>query len=172
MCQVRCGSDQSDHSIEYQINWFVDCTETLIHSHRHSFTSYCLEGAYVEKLWEIADEKDNGMIHEFRRNADGTLHLHNTIPGTLRHIGSRQHFPGNELHVDTSQCHSISPVVGSRDRVLTFLIKRNHIPASEMRVLSLSSDIETRNDDIRSATSDERRTMYEKLTQVLTMNLC
>ena len=120
MCQVRCGSDQSDHSIEYQINWFVDCTETLIHSHRHSFTSYCLEGAYVEKLWKIADAKDNGMIHEFRRNTDGTLHLHKTIPGTLRHIGSRQHFPGNELHVDTTQ-------VEESDRILyiSYEILRN-----------------------------------------------
>ena len=126
----------------------------------------------MEKLWETVDEKNHGKIHEFRRHADGTLHLRETITGILRHIGSRRHFPGNELHADTSQFHSISPMVGFRDRVLTFLIKRNDTPASEMRVLSLSPDIEARNDDIRPATSDERRTVYEKLTQVLARNLC
>ncbi len=37
MYQVRCGNDEFDQSIEYQINWFLDCTETFIHNHRHTF---------------------------------------------------------------------------------------------------------------------------------------
>jgi hypothetical protein len=171
MYQVRCGHDELDPSVEYQINWFVDCTETFIHNHRHSFDSYCLEGEYIEKLWEIIDDGNGEMTYQFRRNLDSTFDLYKTVPGTLRHVKSRHHFPGNQLHVDTCLFHSITPIVGSSGRVLTFLVKRNYSPVPDMFVLSTSSGIAALDNDMRLATDDERQAMYEKLQQVLTMRL-
>ncbi len=171
MYQVRCGHDEFDQSIEYQINWFLDCTETFIHNHRHSFHTYCLEGEYIEKIWEIADNDDAGIIYQFRRNSDNVFDLHKAATGTLRHVKSRHHFPGNQMHVDTCQFHSISTIVGSSSRVLTFLVKQNYCPVPDMFVLSTSPDIETLKDEIRSATDDERQVIYEKLQQVLAMNI-
>jgi hypothetical protein len=168
MYQVRCGNDELDQSIEYQINWFLDCTETFLHNHRHSFITYCLEGEYVEKLWEIVDNGDGGIIYQFRRNADNTFDLPKTVSGTLRHINSRHHFPGNQMYVDTSQFHSISSIAGSNSRVLTFLVKRNYFPAPDIFVLSMTPDIQSIKDVIRPATADERQAMYEKLQRVLT----
>lgn len=176
MYQVRCGYDERDRSIEYQFNWFVDCTETFIHNHRHSFDSYCLEGEYIEKLWEIVDDDKNDITYQFRRNSDTTFDLYKTITGgTLRHVKSRYHFPGNRLHVDTCQFHSISPIVNSTSRVLTFLVKQNYSPERDMFVLSLSPQMKaTNNNEIRVSTNDERQAMYEKLQQVISsgINMC
>ncbi|CAF1458492.1 unnamed protein product [Adineta steineri] len=172
MYQVRCGHDESDQSIEYQINWFFDCAETIVHNHRHSFDSYCLEGEYIEKLWEIVDDEDGTMTYQFQRKSNATFDLCKTIPGTLCHIKTRHHFPGNILHVDTSQFHSISSLVGSSSRVLTFLIKKNYFPASDIFALSMTPDIEVQDNEIRQATDDERQVMYEKLQQLQKTSLC
>jgi hypothetical protein len=171
MYQVRCGNDAFDQCIEYQINWFLDCTETFIHNHRHSFDTYCLEGEYTEKLWEIVDDSNGGIIYQFRRNSDTTFDLNKTVPGNLRHIKTRRHFPGNQMHVDVCQFHSISSTESSNSRVLTFLAKRNYFPAQDLFVLSTTPDIEAIKDVIRPATDDERQGMYEKLQQVLAMSL-
>ncbi|CAF1136573.1 unnamed protein product [Adineta steineri] len=173
MYQVRCGHDEFDQSIEYQINWFFDCAETIIHNHRHSFDSYCLEGEYIEKLWEIVDDDGGGtMTYQFQRKSNATFDLCKTIPGTLCHIKTRHHFPGNILHVDTSQFHSISSLVGSSSRVLTFLIKKNYFPASDIFALSMTPEIEVQDNEIRQATDDERQVMYEKLQQLQKTSLC
>jgi hypothetical protein len=83
MYQVRCGHDEFDQTIEYQINWFLDCTETFIHNHRHSFITYCLEGQYIEKLWEMVDEGDHQFGYQFRRHIDGTFDLPKIVPAVL-----------------------------------------------------------------------------------------
>ncbi len=171
MCQVRCGADEFDPNVEYQINWFVDCTETFIHNHRHSFDTYCLEGEYEEKIWEIIDHEDGDITYQFPRNANNTFDLPKTVPGTLCHIKSRYHFPSNQLHVDTCQFHSISPIINFSGRVLTFLIKKNYFPTPDMFVLSMSPDVEAIENEMRSATDDERQAMYKKLQEVLTREL-
>lgn len=171
MYQVRCGEDEFDKSIEYQINWFFDCTETFLHNHRHSFGTYCLEGEYIETLWKIVDEGDGEITYQFRRNSEGTFDLYKTVPGTLLHIKSRHHFPGNLMHVDTYQFHSISAIPGSSSRVLTFLVKQNYTPAPDIFVLSTLPHIEALKDEIRLATNNEHQVIYEKLQQVLEKSL-
>ncbi|UJR32447.1 hypothetical protein I4U23_019909 [Adineta vaga] len=172
MYQVRCGYDEIDPSIEYQINWFIDCTETFIHNHRHSFDTYCLEGEYIEKLWEIIDNgTTDGLVYQYQRNADTTFNLNKILPGSLCHVQTRYHFPGNKLHVDTCQFHSISSVVGSRDRVLTFLVKKNYFPTPEIFALSMSRGIDVQDNEIRPATDSERLAMYEKLHQISRMKI-
>ncbi|CAF0830339.1 unnamed protein product [Adineta ricciae] len=168
MYQIRCGYDQSDPSIEYQINWFIDCTETFIHNHRHSFDTYCLEGEYIEKLWEIVEnENTDERVYQYRRDVGTKFNLYQTISGSLRHMQTRRHFPGNKLHVDTCQFHSISSVVGSGDRVLTFLVKKNYLPASDIFALSMSPGIDVQDNEIRPATSTERQAVYVKLQQIV-----
>ncbi len=171
MYQVRCGHDEFDQTIEYQINWFLDCTETFIHNHRHSFITYCLEGQYIEKLWEMVDEGDHQFGYQFRRHIDGTFDLPKIVPGTLRHTKTRRHFPGNQMFVNTSQFHSISPIAQSDSRVLTFLVKRNYFPVRDIFVLSMKSELQSIKDLIRPATDDERHAIYEKLHHVFTSNL-
>ena len=75
------------------------------------------------------------------------------------------------MHVDTCQFYSISPIVGSGSRVLTFLVKRNYFPVPDMFVLSPLPAVEAIKDEVRPATADERQTIYEKLQQVLARGL-
>ena len=123
------------------------------------FIAYCLEGEYTEKIWEIVDDNDGGITYQYRRNPDTSLALDKTIPGTLRHVKTRHHFPGNQLHVDTCQFHSISPIVGSNGQVLTFLVKQNYSPVPDMFVLSMASGVEAMDNEIRSAT-DQRTSSH------------
>ncbi len=59
MYQVLCTKNSTDNNIEYRFHWFLDCTETYIHNHRYTFNTFCLEGEYEEKLWEIIhDDSD------------------------------------------------------------------------------------------------------------------
>ena len=167
MYQLRCGYDQNDETIEYQINWFVDCAETHIHNHRSSFDTYCLEGEYEEKSWKIIDDNDGAMTYQFTRSADNTLTSAKAIPGTLRQVASRYHFPGNRMHVDTQQFHSITPVIGAKERVLTFVIKKAYSVPVDTFILSPEPHVDTLEDDMRPATESERRGMYDKLLEVL-----
>jgi hypothetical protein len=130
-----------------------------------------LGGEYIENLWEIVDNDDAGIIYQFRRSSENVFDLHKAATGTLHHIKSEHHFPGNQMHVDTSQFHSISTIVGSSSRVFTFLVKQNYCPVQDMFVLSMSPDIEALKDEIRPTTDNERQIMYEKLQQVLAMNM-
>lgn len=171
MYQVRCGYDEHDPSIEYQFNWFVDCTETFIHNHRHSFDTYCLEGEYVEKLWEIVDDGNGDITYQFRRNPDTTFDLYRTVTGTLHHTKTRYHFPGNQLHVDPCQFHSISSIVNSKSRILTFLVKQNYFPEPDMFVLSRLPQMTAVNHEIRASTNDERQAFFEKLQQVMSRRI-
>lgn len=167
MYQIRCGEDEHDSSIEYQINWFLDCTETLIHNHRHTFDTYCLEGEYLEKLWEIVDDGQGDVTYRFCRQLGNTFDTSTTIPGTLQHVRSRHHFPGNQMHVDTTQFHSITPLKQSNTRIFTFLRKQNHFPGRKLSFLSSSSIIDGPTNEIRSATDEERLKMYNKLQDIL-----
>jgi hypothetical protein len=167
MYQIRCGNDENDPNIEYQINWFIDCTETFIHNHRHSFVTLCLEGEYIEKLWEIIDDNTGATTYQFYRESGNVFDLPTKIPGALHHVTSRRHFPGNQLHVNTEQYHSILPVVGSNRQVFTFLAKKKHSPPPAMYILSSSPTIDAPSDEIRSATEDERQNMYNQLQHIL-----
>lgn len=167
MYQVRCDSDENDPTISYQFNWFLDCAETHIHNHQNSFYTYCLEGQYEEKIWHIVDNHDGNVTYKFSRNPDNTLTAGRPIPGTLHHVASRYHFPGNQMHVDTEHVHSITPVAGSSERVLTFLIKKKYSVPIDTFVLSSESDFHLQMNEMRSATDDERDAMFEKLVEVL-----
>ena len=170
MYQVRCGSDENDPTIEYQINWFIDCAETHIHNHQNSFYTYCLEGQYEEKIWRIVDGHDDSITYKFSRNPDNTLTPGRPICGSLRHVASRYHFPGNQMHVDTEHVHSISAIAGSNERVLTFLIKKKHSVPVNTFVLSSDPEFHLQNSEMRSATEDERDMMFDKLVEVLTIS--
>jgi hypothetical protein len=167
MYQIRCGTDANDPNIKYQINWFIDCSETFVHNHRNSFDSLCLEGEYTEKLWEIKDDNTDDVTYQFYRESGNILDVPQKIPGTLCHVMTRDHFPGNILHVDIEQYHSISPKVSSDSQVFTFLAKRKHSPRPDMYILSSSANINAPSDAIRQATEDERQKMYNKLQHIL-----
>ena len=166
MIQVRLGQNKHDSSIEHQINYFIDCAETYIHNHRHAFFTYCLQGGYEEKIWEIVVDNNGGIVYKFSRLPGNVFDSCTVVSGALQHVKSRQHFPGNEMHVPTHQFHSISPIPNSSIRVLTFLTKV-HAASSEMFVLSTSADIEAPKDAIRPATEEERQSILEILQQVV-----
>lgn len=167
MCQIRCGKDENDPNIEYQINWFSNCSETYIHNHRHTFDSLCIEGEYMESLWEIADANTDAITYKFYRQSGNICGAPTQIPGVLHHVRSRLHFPGNVLHVDIDQYHSILPKFGSDAQVFTFLAKRKHSPTPDMYILSSSPTIDAPSDEIRQATEEEREKMYNKLQNIL-----
>ncbi|CAF0981016.1 unnamed protein product [Adineta ricciae] len=168
MYQVRCGNDENDPGIEYQINWFMNCAETFIHNHRHSFDSLCLEGEYTESIWEVVH--DDSIIYEFLRRSDNTFDEPKKISGRLCHVRSRHHFPNNILHVDTGLFHSITAKEGddtNDKRVLTFLAKRKYSFVQKMCVLSSSPTIDSLDDDMRMATEVERKEVYDKLIETI-----
>ena len=166
MCQIRCGDDENDSSIEYQFNWFIDCQETFVHNHRHSFCTLCLEGGYTEKIWEIVDDNTGDITYQFYRGSGNVLGVPEVKHGRLCHVKSRSHFPGNQMHVDITQFHSIATTEGITDRVFTFLAKQKYIPIPDMYILSSSSTINAPKDEIRLATEVERQNMYDKLQQI------
>jgi hypothetical protein len=165
MYQVRCGIDENDPNIEYQMNWFIDCTETFVHNHRHSFHTLCLEGGYKEKLWEISDDGTGAVTYQFYRKSGNIFDAPKMIPGVLRPAKFRSHFPGNILHVGIEQYHSITPS-SSDNRVFTFLAKRKHSPTPDMYVLSSSPTIDAPSDEIRDATEEERQSMYQQVLHI------
>jgi hypothetical protein len=167
MYQLRCGSDEHDETIDYQINWFIDCAETYTHNHRNSFDTYCLEGEYEEKVWQIIDDNDGTITYQFTRSSDNKFSPAKAISGTLRHVTSRYHFPGNQMHVDTEHLHSISPIIGSQGRVLTFLVKKKYSVPVDTFVFSSESEFHPLNDEMRPSTKNERDAFYQKLIQVL-----
>jgi hypothetical protein len=167
MYQIRCGTDANDPNIEYQINWFIDCSETFVHNHRNSFDSLCLEGEYTEKVWEIKDDNTGAITYQFYRQSGNLLDNPQEIPGTLCHVMTRNHFPGNILHVNIEQYHSILPKVSSHSQVFTFLAKRKHSPSPNMYILNSSPNINAPSDAIRPTTEDERQKMYNKLQHIL-----
>jgi len=166
MYQVRCGEDENDPTIEYQINWFIDCTETYIHNHRHSFDTLCLEGGYKEQLWEIIDDNTGAVTYQFYRKSGNIFDTPKVIPGVLRPVRSRSHFPGNQMHLDTEQYHSIAPS-SADNRIFTFLAKQKHLLMPKMFVLSSTPTIDAPSDEIRPATEEERQSMYNQLQHIL-----
>jgi hypothetical protein len=166
MHQVKCGVDENDPTIEYQMNWFMDCTKTLVHNHRLSFDTLCLEGGYLEKLWKISDDNTGDVTYQFCRKSGNIFDTPVLIPGVLRSVKSRSHFPGNQMHVDTELYHSITPS-GSDNRVFTFLAKQKHSLMPNMFVLSSTPNIDAPSDEIRPATEEERQAMYNQLQHIL-----
>ena len=166
MYQVRCGIDDNDPTIKYQLNYFIDSTETFIHNHRHSFDTLCLEGEYLETTWEVTDNDSGKAIYQFYRKTGNILDGPKEISGVLRPVRTRHHFPGNEMHLSINEYHSIAPV-SSNTAVFTFLRKKEHTSTPNMYVLSPSPAIDAPRDEIRPATIDERQIMYKKLLHIL-----
>jgi hypothetical protein len=167
MYQIRCGDDDDDQTLEYQINWFIDCAETYVHNHRHSFDTFCLDGEYTEKLWDIVDDHTDAITYQFYRTSGNVFDAPVKVAGRLCHVMTRQHFPGNLMHVNITQYHSIAANKDADTRVLTFLAKRKHSPTPDMYVLSSSPAIDAPKEEIRPATEDERQNIYAKLQQIL-----
>ncbi|CAF3208849.1 unnamed protein product [Rotaria socialis] len=164
MYQVLCGSDEG---IQYRFHWFWDCEETYIHNHRYAFDTYCIEGEYVERIWEIVPDDTDAVTYYFSRESGNHLTSLMNVCGTLRIVECHSHFPGNVLHVRTDQFHSISPMNGLNNRVMTFVAR---ILDSSMKanthILSSTATIEAPIETILVATPEERLAMYCKLQQI------
>lgn len=167
MYQIRCGIDENDPTIEYRMNYFLNSSETFVHNHRHSFETLCLEGEYLETTWEITEDDSENVVYQFYRRSGNILDAPKQIPGILRSVRTRRHFPGNQMHVDTNEYHSISPV-NSNTEVFTFLRRKKHTPSPDMYVLSSSPIIDAPTDKTQLATNEERQIMYDKLVDILT----
>lgn len=167
MYQIRLGVDEFDSTIEYQINWFMDCSDTLIHNHRHEFYSLCLEGQYTEQLWKITPTTADQLIYRFRRVTPEQPIEKDTIEGVLEPDQVRHHFPGNVLHVVPSLYHSISGEANSSTKVLTFLRKTREAELPCTTFLSSTATIEEQKYQMRPAHDDERTMILEKLSEIL-----
>jgi hypothetical protein len=167
MYQVLCQTNDIDNGMEYRFHWFLDCTETFVHNHGNAFDTFCLEGQYLEKLWAIIDDDDDAITYKFSRTSGNKFGSIVHIPGSLRHVASRHHFPGNVLHVDTNQFHSITPGTGSDKYILTFVARHKCLSsAPNTYILSPSKIIAAPIDEIISATLEERLAVYHKLQQI------
>lgn len=167
MYQIRFGRDPNDSSVEYQLNWFIDCTETLIHNHRNSFETLCIEGEYVETSWDVIPDGTDNCTYKLHRQSDGSLNIAQVLPGVLQSIKTRRHFPGNQMHVDTELFHLISPMGGLNGQAVTFLRKRSYSPPPPTYVLSSTTMCIGPVEEIRSATKCEREKIYHKLQEIL-----
>ena len=163
MYQVRAGSDDNH---EYRFHCFIDCNETYVHNHRFSFDTLCLEGGYIERLWEIVSGHPQSVTYCFSRTSGNHLNVVFPVSGALRSVGRREHFPGNVLHVDTHQFHSISPRQDADNEVVTFIARRLDSMTSNTFILSSNETIEAPVEEIRSATFKENETMHHKLQQI------
>ncbi|CAF1056682.1 unnamed protein product [Adineta ricciae] len=164
MYQVVCPTNNTGEDIEYRFHWFLDCSETYIHNHRYAFDTYCLQGEYEERLWEISDGHSGTLSYKFPRTSGNKFGTHIPVPGVLRSVKQNHHFPGNTLHVEPNQYHSIVPIGGANSNVLTFDARRLCSTATEPTfVLSASDSIQAPTDEIRPATAQERQLVHEKL---------
>ncbi|CAF1112356.1 unnamed protein product [Adineta ricciae] len=144
MYQVVCPTNNTDEGIEYRFHWFLDCSETYIHNHRYAFDTYCLQGEYEERLWEISDDRSGTFTYTFPRTSGNKF--------------------GNTLHLEPNQYHSIVPIGGANSKILTFVARRLCSTAAETTfVLSSSDSIQAPTDEIRPATAEERQLIHEKL---------
>ncbi|CAF1287695.1 unnamed protein product [Adineta ricciae] len=95
-----------------------------------------------------------------------------SIPGVLRTVKQNHHFPGNTLHLEPNQYHSIVPIGGANSKILTFVARRLCSTAAETTfVLSSSDSIQAPTDEIRPATAEERQLIHEKLIMYAWMKL-
>ncbi|CAF0735278.1 unnamed protein product [Adineta steineri] len=159
MYQVLCGKNDTDtgENSEYRFHWFMDCSETYIHNHQFSFQTYCLDGEYEEKVWELKDDHNGGSTYKFPRISGNKFGQPVRIPGVLSCVKTNHHFSGNTLHVDRTQYHSISPKPQTNTEALTFVARRRCSTAKEMGYVLNSSDIiEAPTEEIRVATFEER----------------
>ena len=164
MYQVRAGNNEN---LEYRFHWFIDCNETYVHNHRFPFDTLCLDGGYIERLWEIVPDHLDAITYCFPRASGNHLNASFPVSGALRSVQRREHFPGNILHVDTDQFHSVSPLQGVDHEVVTFVARRLD-PWSAVNTFILSSNetIEAAVEEIRSATAQENQAMHCKLQQI------
>ncbi|CAF0804691.1 unnamed protein product [Adineta steineri] len=152
--------------MEYRFHWFIDCSETYIHNHRYSFQTYCLDGEYEEKVWELQDDHNGGSTYKFPRISCNKFGQPFQIPGVLSCVKTNHHFPGNILHVDPTQYHSISAKSQTNTEALTFVARRRCSTAEKTTyVLNSSNIVEAVIDEIQPATSEERECFYRKLKE-------
>lgn len=171
MVQVRCGDDQDDPINEYRIHWFNDITETYIHNHQYSFDTYCLEGEYIERLWTVNQTYEDVTTYKFPRITGNTFGSVIPIRGSLQYLNTRRHYPGNQMHLDYHQYHSIIPAPECTDGVVTFVVRKKlDVNLSGTFVLSSSPTINAPTDEIVPASSDERQGMRDKLEHLWLAN--
>jgi hypothetical protein len=163
MYQVRVGSDENH---EYRFHCFIDCNETYVHNHRFSFDSLCLAGGYIERLWEIVPDHPQAVTYCFSRASGNHLNAVFPVSGALRFAGRREHFPGNVLHVDTHQFHSISTLQDADNEVVTFVARRLDSLPRNTFILSSTDTIEAPVEEIRRATVEENQAAHQKLQQM------
>ncbi|UJR11196.1 hypothetical protein I4U23_015377 [Adineta vaga] len=164
MYQVICTEKNTNANFEYRFHWFLDCSETYIHNHRYAFDTYCLEGEYIENVWEIIDDHSDTMTYQFPRTLGNKFDPSFRVPGALRVVKTNDHFPGNTLHVEPNQFHSISPITQQHNEVLTFVARKLcKTAAKKTYVLSSSDTIEAPTDEPQMATPEEREHVYDKL---------
>jgi hypothetical protein len=168
MYQVLCREDSTNKNIEHRFHWFLDCTETYVYNHRYNFDTYCPEGEYMEKLWNIIEDASGKITYRISRTSGNKLGIIVAIPGVLLIVNFRHHFSGNILHVATNQFHSIYPISRSNNHVVTFVVRQSSSSAEKNTyILSRSESIEGPIDETRPATPEERQLVHHKLQQIL-----
>ena len=167
MYQLRCNTFGMNDHMEYRFHWFVDCAETYIHNHQVAFDSYCLEGRYVETLWEIFDDHSGQFTNKFPRDSGNKIiGAPVKVPGILRPEEDHQHYPGNVLHVETNEFHSIAPI-NKGQGVVTFVARyQSSSPLRTTHILSTEETIKAPTDAIRPATDEERDSIHKKFQMI------
>jgi hypothetical protein len=169
MYQVVCREETIENNMKYRFHWFLDCTETYVHNHRNNFDTYCLEGKYIQTLWEIINDGiTDAITYKFPRTSGNKFGSKILVPGVLRVIRVDKHYPENVLHVNTDQFHTISSIPGSNNQALTFVARQICSSAAKHTyVLSSSEVINEPIGEMRPATPDECQQMYDKLNLIL-----
>lgn len=156
MLQIRLGEDTK---AEYRIHWIKDCTETYVHNHRYGFVTLCVEGGYTEHSWEV-DPTVTANTYQLPRSAGNVIGDPIELQGELYITETRQHAPGNVMHVAPNRFHSIE--ASAAGEAVTFVTRFKGRPA-DTSILSSSATIEAPTEQLRDATQKERLQMYNKL---------
>lgn len=160
MLQVRLVEDA--HA-EYRIHWIKECTETYVHNHRYGIVTLCVAGGYVEHTWEI-DSDAAGTTYKFPRTMGNTIGTPVGLTGKLHIKETRQHFPGNVMHIAPTRFHSIE--ASTAGEAVTFVTRFKGLPV-DTSILSGSLTIEAPTEQLRDATAEERAQMYAKLLSLI-----
>lgn len=162
MLQVRVA--ENSHA-EYRIHWIKECAETYVHNHRFGFETLCVAGGYVEQTWEVDGTNSAFTTYQFPRKDGNVIGAPVALRGRLHITETRQHAPGNVMRVAPNRFHSIE--ASAAGEAVTFVTRFKCALEADTSILSSSTTIEAPTEQLRDATSEERRQMYSKIRSLV-----
>jgi hypothetical protein len=119
--------------------FYEDTVETFIHNHTQSFLSFCIEGGYTQKLWEIIDSNDENH-YTFTRKTGGFYTDAKKETGKLLHIFTHNFERNQSIFVSAHAKHSL--IIFPKGRTISIVIRDEREKKITNLVFSKTTQIE------------------------------